>query len=225
MWCIVVGYVAPQATHFTGYCCWFMRGLGQHTLLGIVVGYMWSFGYHTLLGIIRSDMGRLHQWVQNKIFFLNSRKVEVTVSVYPPKLLKQISPHEQNHMAQVKKCFWPFWTFWKSYLSCFACFSFAYFDKMLLVIHGQTCLIYQRQCIVPLIVKSGSELSNCFMIRQMGSIICIIHVVCVEILASYQYWDHEIGIFLKRISWVIRMYVRKQSLNSLLLIETVRVCA
>jgi hypothetical protein len=30
-------YVGPRATHFTGYCCWFMWGLGQHTLLGIVV--------------------------------------------------------------------------------------------------------------------------------------------------------------------------------------------
>jgi hypothetical protein len=36
---IVVGYVAPRATHVTGYCSWFTRGLGQHTLLGIVVGY------------------------------------------------------------------------------------------------------------------------------------------------------------------------------------------
>jgi hypothetical protein len=27
---IVVGYVAPRATHFTGYCCWFLKGLGQH---------------------------------------------------------------------------------------------------------------------------------------------------------------------------------------------------
>jgi hypothetical protein len=28
---IVVGYVAPRATHITGYWCWLMRGLGQHT--------------------------------------------------------------------------------------------------------------------------------------------------------------------------------------------------
>jgi hypothetical protein len=28
-----------RATHFTGYCCWFMRGLRKHTLLGIVVVY------------------------------------------------------------------------------------------------------------------------------------------------------------------------------------------
>jgi hypothetical protein len=90
-WVLLV-YVAPRATHFTGYCCWFMRG--------IVVGYvapraytpywllllvyeierprtthftryfcvMRGFGQHILLGIIRSDMGRLHQWVENNIF-------------------------------------------------------------------------------------------------------------------------------------------------------------
>jgi hypothetical protein len=28
----------PQATHFTGYYCWSMWGLRQHTLLDIVVG-------------------------------------------------------------------------------------------------------------------------------------------------------------------------------------------
>jgi hypothetical protein len=52
---IVVGllkYVGPQAAHFTGYCCWLMWGLGQHTLLGIVVGFMWGLGQHTLLGIV-----------------------------------------------------------------------------------------------------------------------------------------------------------------------------
>jgi hypothetical protein len=40
MWSIAVGYVVPWAvTLFIGYCCWFMSGLGQHTLLGVVVGY------------------------------------------------------------------------------------------------------------------------------------------------------------------------------------------
>jgi hypothetical protein len=28
-WVLLV-HVVPQATHFAGYCCWFMRGLGQH---------------------------------------------------------------------------------------------------------------------------------------------------------------------------------------------------
>jgi hypothetical protein len=60
---------------------------------------MRSFGQHTLLGIIRSDVGRLHQWVQNNPFWSNSRKVDVSVSVSPPKLLKRISPHKQNHMT------------------------------------------------------------------------------------------------------------------------------
>jgi hypothetical protein len=73
-----------------------LRGLGQHTLLGIVVGYARFWATHFILGIIRSDVGRLHQWVQKNPFF--SRKVEVSVSV-SPKLLKQISPHKQNHMA------------------------------------------------------------------------------------------------------------------------------
>jgi hypothetical protein len=35
---IVVGYVSPRATRRTGYCYWFMRGLGQHTLLGYCCG-------------------------------------------------------------------------------------------------------------------------------------------------------------------------------------------
>jgi uncharacterized membrane protein (Fun14 family) len=40
---IVVGFVAPRATHFTDYCRWLTRGLGQHTLLGIIVGYARSW--------------------------------------------------------------------------------------------------------------------------------------------------------------------------------------
>jgi hypothetical protein len=60
---------------------------------------MRRFGQYTLLGIIRSDVGRLHQWVKNNIFKHNSRKVKMSVSVSPPKLLKRISPHKQNHMA------------------------------------------------------------------------------------------------------------------------------
>jgi hypothetical protein len=132
-WVLLLVYVGPRE-HITGYCCWLMWAsilasgntlywvlffamlhLGQHTLLGIVVGswgasdntlywvllwVMQGFGQHTLLGIIRSDVGHLHQWVQNNPFF-NSRKVEVSVFVHviPLKLLKWISPHKQNHMA------------------------------------------------------------------------------------------------------------------------------
>jgi hypothetical protein len=40
-WVLLLVYVGSRATHFTGYGCWFMWGLGQHTLLGIVVGHMW----------------------------------------------------------------------------------------------------------------------------------------------------------------------------------------
>jgi hypothetical protein len=67
----IVGYVAPRATHFTGYCCWLMRGLRQHTLLGIIVGYarFWATNITGLTGHHRSDVGRLHQWVQNNPFF------------------------------------------------------------------------------------------------------------------------------------------------------------
>jgi hypothetical protein len=59
---------------------------------------MWRFGQHALLGIICiwSDVGRLHQWVQNNIF----PKIIVSVSV-SPKLLKRISLHKQNHMASM----------------------------------------------------------------------------------------------------------------------------
>jgi hypothetical protein len=66
MWGIVVGYVAPWATHVTGYCCWFMMGL-DNTLYLVLLWVMRGFGQHTLLGIIRSDVGHLHQWVKNNI--------------------------------------------------------------------------------------------------------------------------------------------------------------
>jgi hypothetical protein len=62
----VLVYVGPRATHFTVYSCWFMWGLGQHTLLGIVIGSCGAMGtllcidlglcgglgQHTLLGIV-----------------------------------------------------------------------------------------------------------------------------------------------------------------------------
>jgi hypothetical protein len=38
-WVLLLVYVGPRATHFTGYCCWFTWGLGQHILLGL----MWAF--------------------------------------------------------------------------------------------------------------------------------------------------------------------------------------
>jgi hypothetical protein len=71
MWGIVVGYVSPRATHFTGYCCWFMTA-SDNTLYWVLLWDMRGFGRHTLLGIIRSDVGCLHQWVQNNIFLNNS---------------------------------------------------------------------------------------------------------------------------------------------------------
>jgi hypothetical protein len=60
-------YVGPRATHFTVYCCLIYMGLGQQTLLGIVVGYVghrathftryccwltWGLGQHTLMGLM-----------------------------------------------------------------------------------------------------------------------------------------------------------------------------
>jgi hypothetical protein len=55
-----------------------MRGFGQHILLGIIVGLMWGAFINGFIIIL---------------FLNNSRKVEVSISVSPPKLLKQISPH------------------------------------------------------------------------------------------------------------------------------------
>jgi hypothetical protein len=43
-WILLLVYMGPRATHFTGYCCWFMWGLGQHTLLGIGVGSCGALG-------------------------------------------------------------------------------------------------------------------------------------------------------------------------------------
>jgi hypothetical protein len=76
-----------------------MWDLGQHTLLGIVVGYarFWATHYWTSLGLM---WGAFINGFNNSPFKKNnSRKVEVSVSVSPPKLLKRISPHKQNHMA------------------------------------------------------------------------------------------------------------------------------
>jgi hypothetical protein len=46
-WVLLLVYVGPQATHFTGYYCWFMWGLGQHTSMGIVVGLCGGLRQHT----------------------------------------------------------------------------------------------------------------------------------------------------------------------------------
>jgi drug/metabolite transporter (DMT)-like permease len=58
-WVLPLVYVGPQATHpYSGYC-WLMWRLGQHTLLGIVVGLcgvlllaMLRLGQQSLLGIV-----------------------------------------------------------------------------------------------------------------------------------------------------------------------------
>jgi hypothetical protein len=98
MWGTVVGYVAPWATHFTAYCCWFMRGLGQHTLLGIVVGYArvratHFTGHHYY---IRSDVGRLYQWVQNNLLFF---KIIVEKSKCRFPYTEANIPSQKNHMS------------------------------------------------------------------------------------------------------------------------------
>jgi hypothetical protein len=96
---IVVGYVAPRATHFTDYCCWFTRGLGRHTLLGIVVGYARFWATH-FTGHHKSDIwGAFIDGFKIIPFLNNSRKVEVSVpyllrncwSEYP--LTNQITWH------------------------------------------------------------------------------------------------------------------------------------
>jgi hypothetical protein len=134
-----------QHMRITGYCCWLccasgntlyctllgiavglcgasgntlywvlllvMLRLGQHTLLAIVVGLwgasdntlywvlLWvmrGFGHHTVVGIIRSDVGRLHQWVQNNSFLNKSRKVGFRIS---SEIAEANIPHKHNHIA------------------------------------------------------------------------------------------------------------------------------
>jgi hypothetical protein len=83
-WVLLLVYVGPRATHFTGYCYWLCcasgntiywllvlvyEGIGQHTLLGIVVGYVRFWTTHFTGLHCRSDVGRHHQWVQNNPFF------------------------------------------------------------------------------------------------------------------------------------------------------------
>jgi hypothetical protein len=84
-----------------------LRGASDNTLYWVLLWVTRGFGQHTLLGIIRSDVGHLHLSMgstYNLFFINNSRKVEVSVSVSPPKLLKRISPHKQNHMVLLS-CF------------------------------------------------------------------------------------------------------------------------
>jgi hypothetical protein len=72
-WVLLFVYVGPQATHFTGYCCWFIAS--GNTLLGIAVGLcmlcgtsantiywvlllvMLRLGQHTLLAIVLGVRG------------------------------------------------------------------------------------------------------------------------------------------------------------------------
>jgi hypothetical protein len=67
MWGIVV-VMLRLWQHTLLYCFWFMtmRGLRQHNLLGIIDGYAKFLG-NTLYwaSAYRSDVGRLHQWVQD----------------------------------------------------------------------------------------------------------------------------------------------------------------
>jgi hypothetical protein len=62
------GLRGPRATHFSGYCCWFMWGLGQHNLLDIVVGLYGTLGstlYWVLLGYARFQTTQFtgHHWL------------------------------------------------------------------------------------------------------------------------------------------------------------------
>jgi hypothetical protein len=74
-WVLLFVYVGLQATHFTGYCCWFTWGLGQHTLLDIVVALCGaSTGHFVVVGLCEvsdntlcSSVMGLQQWVWNNI--------------------------------------------------------------------------------------------------------------------------------------------------------------
>jgi hypothetical protein len=94
-WVLLLVYVGPQATLYWVLLLVMLRltllaivvglcGASDNTLYWVLLWLMQGFGQHTLLGITKSDVGRLHQWVQNNIFLNISRKVEVSVSVSPP---------------------------------------------------------------------------------------------------------------------------------------------
>jgi hypothetical protein len=57
-WVLLLVYVGPRATHLTGYC-WFMWHLGQHILLGIVVG----LGLCGVLLLVMLRLGNTHYWL------------------------------------------------------------------------------------------------------------------------------------------------------------------
>jgi hypothetical protein len=48
----VVNLRGARATHFTGYCCWFDVGLGKTPYWILLLVYMWGLGQHNLLGIV-----------------------------------------------------------------------------------------------------------------------------------------------------------------------------
>jgi hypothetical protein len=67
---LLLVYVGPRATHFTGYCCWFTKVCGaclrQHTLLSIVVGLCGVSGntlYWVLLLGLCGTSGNTLYWV------------------------------------------------------------------------------------------------------------------------------------------------------------------
>jgi hypothetical protein len=122
-WVFLVN-VAPRATHFTGYCCWFMWGYccwlccaWGNTLYWVLLlvyegpqtteftGFCCELckvsgntPYWVSLGLMQAAFINGFEIIFSKN---NSRKVEVSVSVSSPKLLKRISPHKQNHMTLI----------------------------------------------------------------------------------------------------------------------------
>jgi hypothetical protein len=89
---IFVGYVAPRATHFTGYCCWF-TGASGNTLYCVFLWVMQGFGQHTSLGLM---------WGA----FINGFKIILFLIIVEKSKCRfpYLLQNKQNHMALLS-CF------------------------------------------------------------------------------------------------------------------------
>jgi hypothetical protein len=122
-------YVGPRATHFGGYCCWFvgpratqltgycrfMWHLGQHTLLGIVVGLCGGFGQHTLVGIVVGLM-----WGRGQDTLLGIVVGFCGASGYTLHwvLLAYLSPGATHFTGY---CCWFIWGSWATHFTGYCC--------------------------------------------------------------------------------------------------------
>jgi hypothetical protein len=104
-------YVGHRITHFTGYCCWLCCASGNTLYWLLLLAYEGPRTTH-FAGYccgLWEVLGNTHYWASLGLIwcaFINGFKIilflnnirNVTFLLSPPKLLKRISLHKQNHM-------------------------------------------------------------------------------------------------------------------------------